>query len=42
MKLGFLTLAQDDRRLYFEQVALTRNISPYFLSGLSGDLFTCR
>ena len=38
MKLGFLTLAEDDRRLYFEQAAITRNLSPVVMEK---DFWVC-
>ena len=38
MKLSFLTLADDERRLYFEQAAIARNISPVVLEK---DFWVC-
>lgn len=31
MKLGFLTLPQEERRLYIEQAAIRRGLSPQSL-----------
>lgn len=38
MKLDFLTLAEDDRRLYFEQAAIKRNRSPVVMEK---DFWVC-
>ena len=38
MKLSFLALADDERRLYFEQAAIARNISPVVLEK---DFWVC-
>ena len=38
MKLSFLALAEDERRLYFEQAAIARNISPVVLEK---DFWVC-
>lgn len=38
MKLSFLALAEDKRRLYFEQAAIARNISPVVLEK---DFWVC-
>jgi hypothetical protein len=38
MKLGFLELPPDERRLYIEQAALRRNVSPVFLEK---DFWVC-
>lgn len=45
MKLGFLELSPDERRLYFEQAAFQRNLSPvipekdFWVCWLLGILF---
>ena len=45
MKLGFLDLPADERRLYIEQAAVRRNVSPvvlekdFWVCWLLGDLF---
>jgi len=31
MKLGFLTLSEEERRLYVEQAAVRRSVSPVVL-----------
>lgn len=38
MKLDFLTLPSDERRLYIEQAAIQRNISPVIMEK---DFFVC-
>ena len=38
MKLSFLALAEDERRLYFEQAAMARNISQVVLEK---DFWVC-
>jgi hypothetical protein len=38
MKLAFLQLPPDERRLYFEQAAIRRNISPVVLEK---DFWVC-
>jgi predicted nucleotidyltransferase component of viral defense system len=38
MKLGFLTLPADERRLYVEQAATRRNVSPVLLEK---DFWVC-
>src|SRR5215472_6270093 len=38
MKLGFLVLPADERRLYFEQAALRRSVSPVILEK---DFWVC-
>ena len=38
MKLGFLSLPQDERRLYIEQAAIQRDISPIVLEK---DFWVC-
>jgi hypothetical protein len=38
MKLGFLTLPEDERRLYFEQAAVRRSLSPVVLEK---DFWVC-
>ena len=48
MKLDFLKLPSDERRLYIEQAAIQRNISPvimekdFFVCWLLGILFESR
>lgn len=38
MKLGFLELSSDERRLYFEQAAIQRNVSPIIMEK---DFWVC-
>ena len=38
MKLSFLTLSPDERRLYIEQAAIRRNMSPVLLEK---DFWVC-
>ena len=38
MKLGFLKLSSDERRLYIEQAAIQRNISPVIMEK---DFWVC-
>ena len=38
MRLGFLDLTLDERRLYFEQAAIQRNISPVLMEK---DFWVC-
>jgi len=38
MKLGFLNLAIDERRLYFQQAAVQRNVSPVVMEK---DFWVC-
>jgi hypothetical protein len=38
MRLSFLTLLADERRLYFDQAAIRRNVSPVVLEK---DFWVC-